>query len=51
MTGDPDWPIAEPKTFQPRDKSIYFGLHPSRKQDIIFAFSLPTHFSNSAKFI
>src|SRR5580704_2585199 len=48
MAGDPTPPIAEPKTFQLRDRSISFGLRPSRRQDIIFALSSPIKFLPSA---
>jgi hypothetical protein len=45
MGGDPAPPIAAPRTFRRRDRSISFGFRPSRRQDIIFALSSPTHFS------
>jgi hypothetical protein len=42
--GDPTPPIAEPKTFRPRDKPTSFGRRPSQTQDIIFALCSPSNF-------
>ena len=48
--GDPGSLSAGPGTFLRRDRSVSFGLRPSRRQDIIFALCSPRDFRSDTIF-